>query len=120
MSDPDSDESMSSQLATAASAGDLSEIQDLVRNWPSSSPIEKSLQQALHDAVRQGHVSVASYLMDHGAKFHADMGYVALSCNSAEDMFRLAVGHGWNINSQTTIGLPVFACVSSQSRAIHI
>ena len=119
MSDSDSDESMASQLAKGASAGDLSEIHALIQNWPSSRPIEKSLQLALYNSVRQGHVSVASYLMDYGANFHADMGYVALSCNNAEDMFRLAVDHGWNINSRTTIGLPVFACVSSHSRPFH-
>ena len=112
MSDLDSDESMSSQLAKAASAGDLSEIQSLVRNWPSGSSIEKSLQLALGDAVRQGHVPVASYLMDHGATFHADMGNAALSCDNAEGLFQVALDHGWNINSRTTIGLPVFACVS--------
>ena len=120
MSDSDSDESMSSRLAKAASAGDLSEIQGLVRNWPSSRPIEKCLQLALYHAVRQGHVSIASYLMDHGAKFHADMGHVALGCNNAEDVFRLAVDHGWNINSRATIGLPVFACVLSESRTFYI
>ena len=112
MSDLDSDESMSSQLAKAASAGDLSEIQRLIRNWPSGNSMEKSLQQALGDTVCQGHVSVASYLMDHGATFHAVMGNVALSCDNAEGMFQVALDHGWNINSRTAIGLPVFACVS--------
>ena len=114
MSDPSSDESMSSQLAQAASVGDLSEVQGIVRNWPSNDPMEKSLQPALSNAVRQGHVSVASYLMDQGATFHADMGNAAVSCEHAEDMFQVALDHGWNINSRTTIGLPFFACVSSE------
>ena len=113
MSYSDNEEAMSSLLAKAASAGDLSEIRGLVGNWPSGNPTGEDLQPALSNAVRQGHVSVASYLMRHGATFDADMGKAALSCDNAEDMFQIALDHGWNINSRTTIGLPVFACVSS-------
>ncbi|KAL8784271.1 MAG: hypothetical protein Q9195_009107 [Heterodermia aff. obscurata] len=116
MSDSDNDELMSSQLSEAARAGDLSEIQTLIKRLPPSNSTEKSLQPALFVAIGQGHVSVVSYLMDHGAKFHADMANPALSCTNAEDIFRLALGHGWDINSRTTIGLPVFAVViQSQS-----
>ena len=120
MSDSDSDELISSQLAKAASAGDLSELQGLVRNWPSGKPIENNLQSALSTAVGQGHVPAVSYLMDLGANFHADMAYVALSCKNAEDIFQLARIRGWDINSRTTIGLPVFACVLLRPQTSYI
>ena len=107
MSDPSEIDHRYSQLEKAAHTGDLFQVQDLVRDWPPQSP-EGSLQSALQNAVRGGHLPVASYLLAHGASFSSDIYHSALASKGAEEVFQLALDHGWNINEQTDLGAPVF------------
>ena len=111
MASSDEDDKQVVDLATSARRGDLVEVQRIVEDWSSPESLLESVQTALWKAVRGGQVPVASYLLKHGAKFDSDISGSALTCNTSEDMFQLALDHGWDINSKTDVGLPILAYV---------
>ena len=107
MSDSEEDGGSNPELDSAARKGDLSEVQKLVKDWPSTNSLEEGLQSALNCAVQSGRVPVASYLLDHGAKFSSDISHLAIERDVPNDMFQTALDHGWDINGLTKFGSPI-------------
>ena len=100
-----------SRLRIAARKGDLAQVKWLMQELPTFSSLSDCLPSALSDAIRAGHVTTASCLLEHGAKLPSDVMSSALASNGSQDMFQLALDHGWDINGRTTIGNPVFTYV---------
>jgi ankyrin repeat protein len=55
-------------MLTAASDGNLGRVKELVRNAPSLVQCEYNYTPPIHFAVREGHLEVTRFLLDHGAE----------------------------------------------------
>ena len=97
------------ELEVSARKGNLAKVQKILDSWPSPSDYQASLQSALWHSIRGGQVPVASHLLVRGAKVRPDISGSAVSSTTSIEMFQLLLDYGWNINSKTDIGIPVFA-----------